>query len=214
MSAAYSRCSASQAAAQHVERAIMAHYGSRIGCVALPGHAEVACTLSTCFPTNTGRARSAYNHFGHSCHSNFSSFEAQMRGTAVTMVTGQRTYGLTCIACGSNCKPLIPDVKRAVDRLDTFAFVGLVEEWALSICLLHTMHGPTFHSERCNAAEFGNSRKAGQICALLGQPDRVCNLAHAHMHLRPDTTDTSVSAFYMQGELQEDLQRRHLCSQR
>lgn len=112
------------------------------------------------FREPSSRARSAYNHFSHSCHSNFSSFEAQMRGTAVTMVTGQRTYGLDCIGCEFNCKPLIPDVKRAVDRLDTFAFVGLVEEWALSICLLHTMHGPTFHSERCNAAEFGNSRKA------------------------------------------------------
>ena len=104
-----------------------------------------------------------------------------MRGTAVTMVTGQRTYGLNCIACGFNCKPLVPDVKRAVDRLETFAFVGLVEEWALSICLLHTMHGPTFHSERCNAAEFGNSRKAGQICALLNI-GQLIGCATWHMH--------------------------------
>jgi len=115
----------------------------------------------------SSRARSAYNHFGHHCHSNFSSFEARMRGTAVTMITGQRENGLDCMICPKtpkaakrrSCPPLTPNASLAVQRLGTFAFVGLVEEWALSVCLLHTMHGPTFHSERCEAAEFYNSRK-------------------------------------------------------
>ena len=91
-----------------------------------------------------------------------------MRGTAVTMMTGQRSSGLVCISCGPPCPPLTPNVNLAVRRLETFAFVGLVEEWALSVCLLHTMHGPTFHSERCYAAEFGNSRKAGQYVLYVG----------------------------------------------
>ena len=102
------------------------------------------------------------------------------------MITGQRDKGLACIMCRPPCPPLTPNVSLAVQRLGTFAFVGLVEEWALSVCLLHTMHGPTFHSERCYAAEFGNSRKAGQyvlyVGICVGQPDRKCSLAHAHAH--------------------------------
>ena len=97
-----------------------------------------------------------------------------MRGTAVTMITGQREHGLDCMTCPKNpkrrsarsCPPLTPNASLAVQRLGTFAFVGLVEEWALSVCLLHTMHGPTFHSERCEAAEFYNSRKVWPIYAL------------------------------------------------
>ena len=108
----------------------------------------------------SSRARSAYNYFGKHCHRSFASFEAKMQGTAVTMITGQRSYGLHCIACGFQCPPLIPDVQLAKQRLNSFAFVGLTDEWALSVCLLHAMHGPYFHTERCAATEFANSRKA------------------------------------------------------
>ena len=118
--------------------------------------------LSTLPLSNKGRARSAYNFFGKKCHNHFSSFEAQMRGTAVTMMTAQRSSGLVCISCGPPCPPLTPNVNLAVRRLETFAFVGLIEEWALSVCLLHAMHGPTFHSERCYAGEFGDTRKVCQ----------------------------------------------------
>ena len=51
----------------------------------------------------------------------------------------------------------------AIERLQTFAFVGLTEEWALSICLLHVMHGPTFNTEKCVRAEFFNSREVRSI---------------------------------------------------
>ena len=128
--------------------------------------------LSSQLNKHTGRARSAYNHFGRSCHSNFSSFEMRMRGTAVTMLTGQRQSGLQCIQCGSKCPPLRPNVSLAIERLRTFAFVGLTEEWALSICLLHAIHGPTFGTERCDPAEFFNSREVRfHITVLRGQPD-------------------------------------------
>ena len=84
-----------------------------------------------------------------------------MRGTAVTMLTGQRQNGLQCIRCGAKCPPLQsgPNVSLAIERLRTFAFVGLTDEWALSICLLHVIHGPTFGTERCVPAEFFNSRE-------------------------------------------------------
>ena len=128
--------------------------------------------LSSQLNKHTGRARSAYNHFGRPCHSNFSSFEMRMRGTAVTMLTGQRQSGLQCIRCGSKCPPLRPNVSLAIERLRTFAFVGLTEEWALSICLLHVIHGPTFGTERCDPAEFFNSREVRfHITVLRGQPD-------------------------------------------
>ena len=63
-------------------------------------------------------------------------------------------------------------VSLAIERLRTFAFVGLTEEWALSICLLHVIHGPTFGTERCDPAEFFNSREVRfHITVLRGQPD-------------------------------------------
>jgi len=114
----------------------------------------------------SSRARSAYNHFGRKCHTTFESFERIMRGTAVTMITGQRRSGLHCIACDFPCPPLKPKVSVAITRMHAFAFVGLMEEWALSICLLHTMHGPAFNSTSCSPVEFANSRKGRSHRAL------------------------------------------------
>lgn len=108
----------------------------------------------------TSHKWSAYNHFGHHCHDNFTSFDAASQGTQVTMLTGQRSYGLNCLACGFRCEPVVPDVSLAIERMWSFAFVGLSDEWALSVCLLHAMHGATFGTPTCSAAEFANARKA------------------------------------------------------
>jgi len=108
----------------------------------------------------TAHKWSAYNHFGHRCHDNFTSFDAASQGTQVTMLTGQRSYGLNCIACGFKCEPVIPDVGLAIKRMWQMAFVGLSDEWALSVCLLHAMHGGAFGTPTCSSAEFANARKS------------------------------------------------------
>jgi len=51
--------------------------------------------------------------------------------------------------------PEVPEenVTEAVARLRMFAFVGIQEEWPLSVCLLHAMFGG-----ECSAVELGNTR--------------------------------------------------------
>jgi len=46
-----------------------------------------------------------------------------------------------------------PDVALAVKRIHEFAFVGITEDWNLSICLLHAMFGGT-----CSSVELENTR--------------------------------------------------------
>jgi hypothetical protein len=49
---------------------------------------------------------------------------------------------------------LVPDTAQAISRLrEGFAYVGLTDEWALSICLFHARLGG-----RCLRSEFDNSR--------------------------------------------------------
>ena len=44
----------------------------------------------------------------------------------------------------------------AIQRLNNgFVFVGLVEEWTLTICLLHAMFGGTSMFTKCSPDEFG-----------------------------------------------------------
>ena len=97
---------------------------------------------------------------------NASAYARRVLGSAVKMLAGQasglgchfgdglhvggREHALFVRGCGSG----VPNVRLALHRLrDGFAFVGLTEEWAISICLFHAMHGGT-----CRAAEFVNSR--------------------------------------------------------
>ncbi|CAK8992389.1 unnamed protein product [Durusdinium trenchii] len=73
---------------------------------------------------------------------------------------------------------------RAVKRLrEGFAFVGLTEEWDLSICLFHTMFGGP-----CHSSEFHNARKSHHLknadgsydtSVLQGYQDEIDGLVYA-----------------------------------
>jgi len=93
-------------------------------------------------------------------------------GCAVRMLVGE---DLSFSHKGSGCfgmhqdDPPLPelsseDVARAVARLQSFAFVGITEQWPLSVCLLHAMFGG-----ECVAVEFGNTR-IGHGTRLTSQP--------------------------------------------
>ena len=69
------------------------------------------------------------------------------------MLAGQ-VFGLSCLWPGKyKCSKFKPNTQLALSRLNGFAFIGLTEEWSLSICLLHVMYGG-----ECLAVEFMNTR--------------------------------------------------------
>ena len=100
------------------------------------------------------RALSAFSFFkGHPDLSK-KQYAQQVAGTAVRMLAGQR-YGLDCNAC-CNCakSPPPPNTQLALERLRTgFAFVGMTDDYRMSVCLFHARFGGT-----CTRAEFANMR--------------------------------------------------------
>jgi hypothetical protein len=105
-------------------------------------------------------AASSMQYFGKARRSGYSLKEYSERvwGTTTSMLTGQKTDGLECLGnpARNRCpwaKGKEPNVALAIERLDDFAFVGLTQEWSLSICLLHAQHGG-----KCRSVELANSR--------------------------------------------------------
>lgn len=107
------------------------------------------------------RALSAYNYFvmRHAAPPqpppvSFAAYARMTRGTATAMLAGQ-AHGLECASglmpgakaprhlwapCSNASRPR-PDVATAIARLRGFAFVGLTDEYARSVCLMHAMFG-------------------------------------------------------------------------
>jgi hypothetical protein len=59
----------------------------------------------------------------------------EVRGCAAKMLLGR--------PCNDPLEPQANETQAAVERLRGFAFVGLVEEWDLSVCLFHRLLGGT-----------------------------------------------------------------------
>ena len=80
-------------------------------------------------------------------------YARRMQGTVVKMLAGQ-SHGLACDVLEFACNATVrPDLPLALRRLHGFAFVGLTEEWTLSICLAHRILGG-----RCRRNELTNIR--------------------------------------------------------
>lgn len=74
------------------------------------------------------------------------SYADMVSGCSVKMLNGQE--------CGSNITVTSDMVRHAIKRVEEgFAFAGLTEEWALSVCLFHTMYGG-----KCHPREFMDIR--------------------------------------------------------
>ena len=79
---------------------------------------------------------------------------AQYRQGHVTrLLAGQGDRKFAASLCARRGQ-MRPDVTLALRRLQGFRFIGLTDQWELSICLLHVMHG----SQPCAPAEMLNSR--------------------------------------------------------
>lgn len=114
------------------------------------------------------RCASAFNHFtgGVGDIRQFSDYTA---GTVTKMLAGvngqvlvdcsfryNSTYQHDCssAACQECRAPAATHLPLALERLKGFAFVGLMEQYALSVCLFHAMFGG-----ECLPIEFVNMRK-------------------------------------------------------
>ena len=82
------------------------------------------------------------------------SYAEALQGCAVRMLTRSGSS-----ACETPPLPSQEEVSLAIGRLRTnFAFVGITEQWKLSICLAHIM----FRMGPCDSSEFVNSRKGAK----------------------------------------------------
>lgn len=118
------------------------------------------------FRDPAARARSSWTHFGQNWSP--TKYGKYIQGIATKMLAGQE-YGLDCTRRATRpCRTFtwlsngsvvpsqgaeVPNVALAVERLAGFKYVGLTEEYDLSVCLFHTMFGGD-----CLAAEFHNMR--------------------------------------------------------
>eukprot|EP00927_Polykrikos_kofoidii_P042500 TRINITY_DN3649_c0_g1_i1.p1 TRINITY_DN3649_c0_g1~~TRINITY_DN3649_c0_g1_i1.p1 ORF type:complete len:327 (+),score=39.81 TRINITY_DN3649_c0_g1_i1:88-1068(+) len=79
----------------------------------------------------------------------------RIEGTVTKMLAGQE-FPLEAHFGRSKESGVVPDVELALSRLDGFLFVGLVEHWALSVCLFHRITGSA-----CKPHDMDNCRKDG-----------------------------------------------------
>lgn len=112
------------------------------------------CSLYGLFRDPVLRAESAFHHFAPKNNLTRKQYAARIVGSATKMVSGQ-SFGLACVAPrgSAECLTERPRIEVALRRLPAFQFVGLTEQYALSICLFHaTVGGP------CLPVEFQNVR--------------------------------------------------------
>ncbi|CAK0846297.1 unnamed protein product [Prorocentrum cordatum] len=103
----------------------------------------------TLFRQPEQRITSSYEHGRHDCRNfkgNISEYGQRVAGCYANMLTGHR--------CDCRDPANASRVSLAIERLRTgFVFVGLVEEWSLSVCLFHALFG-----SRCSSRDFLNFR--------------------------------------------------------
>lgn len=104
------------------------------------------------------RGQSALNHFGSGGLSE-SKYAESIAGSATKVMSGQM-FGLRCVwRKRFGCNQQKPDVDTAVRRLAGFSFVGITDEWDLSICLFHAIFGGDCHAKEFNNKNSRNSTK-------------------------------------------------------
>lgn len=113
------------------------------------------------FREPASRALSSFYHFGQG-KGDMHEFVKKIKGQQASMLS-VGAVGMAKIRCEFNqsdamaeCDRIVePDVPLAIQRLDGFAFVGILEEYDMSVCLFHKMMGSD-----CLDVEFLNTREA------------------------------------------------------
>jgi len=172
------------------------------------GHGVVMMRLPEERQISAWRYRGAMARFHH-YHNHIKKFANHTAGCAVRMLTQDKlppdaSDGLnltwTQVGCWGNPPSPVTqqDTTLAIERLRRFAFVGLTEEWALSVCLLHEMFGGD-----CHAAEFENTRSTDEATLPGIVPEAEARAAYG------DFTDPYDGALYLEARslFQASLQR-------
>lgn len=90
-------------------------------------------------------------------------FAEVFQGCAVKMLARTNPYQAHCLWYES-APPTVDEDDRALLRLQSgFAFVGLTEEWELSVCLFHTMFGGDCKIDELNDMRIGPNRTGKQV---------------------------------------------------
>eukprot|EP00927_Polykrikos_kofoidii_P027740 TRINITY_DN2430_c0_g2_i1.p1 TRINITY_DN2430_c0_g2~~TRINITY_DN2430_c0_g2_i1.p1 ORF type:complete len:345 (-),score=34.69 TRINITY_DN2430_c0_g2_i1:162-1196(-) len=111
------------------------------------------------FREPASRALSSYNHFGQG-KGDLKDWLRRIQGQQASMLSSGQA-GFARIRCEWNqtgaekwCAQTVPpNIDLAIHRLHHFAFVGIIEEFDLSVCLFHKMFGSD-----CLDVEFMNMR--------------------------------------------------------
>lgn len=104
-------------------------------------------------------------------------------------------------ACPATAPPSSEEVELAVSRVRTMPFVGLTEEWHLSVCLFHTKFGG-----ECMEEDFLNSRPSESNLESQGLSKKEGSYDKLELHNFVDEADGKVYAEAMR-VFQEDLVR-------
>lgn len=105
------------------------------------------------FRSPAARMQSSWEHFAQPIGIDPLEYGKSILGVATKMLAGQ-AYGLECTwPHRFRCNQVVPDTDTAIARLKAFKFVGLTDEYDLSICLFHAMLG-----SECLPVEFANIR--------------------------------------------------------
>jgi len=135
-----------------------------------------------------------------------STFVEGAAGCAVKMLTRSSADKTDVICASSPEKPSSDEIALAVQRLRSgVVFVGLTEQWDLSVCLLHKMFGGfcqpwEFHSERDpqhhrNLSELGSFRDVWDAPLYL----EASNIFHANLHLYGVSEESCRSCWSVRG---------------
>jgi hypothetical protein len=154
------------------------------------------------------RLSSAFHHFARGKGDVFA-FQKTLQGQQAAMLSlGEK--GIPWVTCERHgggqdgpekaCYNLErPDVQKALTRLSKFAFVGILEEYDMSVCLFYTMYGG-----RCLPAAFDNSRPTPYHISEEQQQAEI-----AQLKKNKDPWDTPVYEFAVK-RFKSDLARHNV----
>jgi len=104
----------------------------------------------------------------HTAASQVKEFASKYQGCAVKMMA--REGSEMGIHCGGGT-PSAAEMHLALSRLNLFTYIGLTEEWDLSVCLFRKMFGG-----RCVGSDFINTRPGSS--SNTSRPSSASNISH------------------------------------